>query len=927
MSKKRGLLKQANRAMREGRFGEARELYESGRQLPNPLGRICEQNLRLLDRLGSFGSTTTHDAEQKFHEVPQKKEHAAASPDDSFRVDVIVPVYNAIDHAKKCLEDLRRCSDGFEMRTIVVNDGSEEHVRDWLRDWSVRGSSRTLVEHKTNRGYTRAVNSGIRASGAEFLVLLNSDTRVTPGWLQNCLRCMFSIPDVGLVGPLSNAASWQSIPSIHAQDGSGFAVNPIPAGISLRSLAKVVSALSERSYPEVTFLNGFCLVFRRSVIDSIGLFDEEAFPTGYGEENDFCIRAHDAGFKLAIADDAFVFHAKSKSFGHDKRIELSRLGGEALRKKHGADRISRGLKITEDAVNGLSPLRSRIKAFFGQPRRFKRVLEAPETTDPIIYSPKPAFGERDFNLEPAFSGPAVVLPFDSDVNLTPGFRGKSVAIHLHLHYPDLLDEFLSALANIPVPFDLYVSITEADQKDRVASKAGKLENLDDVVVEVVGNRGRDIAPLVVTFGSQLSGYDLICHVHGKRSPHNLSKRDWRRQLVHGLMGSTGLVASIFNLFADNPSLGMVFPEYHWSLRHQIGWGTNYEICENIAAQLGVPISPLKMQLFPAGSMFWARGNALTPIWRRGFRTEDFPAESGQIDGTPAHAMERLFGEVVVHSGYHLLQIAPEKPHNLRHYFPRKWPYPPVDSKTISSRVSAYSKERKSQVSRIPVFTAITGGYEQPLVHETLDPWIDFILFSDNEMPSFGCWEVRRISQSTGDPLVDARLIKASADKLFPDAELAIWIDGNVLIRNSLASYRQLVQTHPEYPIFGIPHPVRICAYAEAEKVIVAGKASEEAVKRQMNRYQEEGFPTNHGLIETNFLIFNLRHPELASLLNAWRRELIEETRRDQLSINYVLWKNNLSWFPIMDEGRSLRDHQDFAYMGHGRNSGYCLLRY
>lgn len=911
--------------MREGRLEEARELYERGRELPNPLGGICVRNLKLLGQLGSLISKAAPDTERKASDAAPGVGKGAASPDVPFRVDVIVPVYNAIDHVKKCLVDLEGCSDGCEMNTIVVNDGSDAQVGDWLRDWAAQSGSRMVVEHETNLGYTRAVNSGIRASRAEFLVLLNSDTQVTPGWLRNCLRCMCSIPDVGLVGPLSNAASWQSIPLIHAQDGSGFAINDVPAGVSLDSVAKVISALSERSYPEVAFLNGFCLVFKRSVVDAIGLFDEEAFPKGYGEENDLCIRAHDAGFKLAVADDAFVFHAKSRSFGHENRIELSRMGGEALRRKHGADRISQGLKMTENAVNGLASIRSGIEAFFRHPQRFQRILEAPETTDPIVFSPQPSFGEPDFNLEPGFTGPALVFPFHSDVELCPGASNKSIAIHLHLHYPELLDEFLSVLANVPVRFDLYISLTDAAQKDRVASKSGQLDNLNAIVVEVVGNRGRDIAPLVATFGARLSGYDLVCHVHGKKSLHNLSKRDWRRQLVHGLMGSKSLVASIFNLFADNPSIGMVFPEYHWSLRRQIGWGTNYEISERIAAQLGVPISPQKMHLFPAGSMFWARGEALIPIWQRSFRTEDFPPESGQVDGTPAHALERLFGEIVVHAGYDVLQIAPDKPHNLKHYFPRQWPYPPVDAKTIRARVTAYSEKRKSQGARVPVFTAITGGYERPLVHETLDPWADYVLFSDGEMSHSGCWQVRQLSRTTGDPLLDARLVKASADKLFPDADIAMWIDGNVLVRRSLQPYRSLVENNPGHPVFGIPHPVRECPYEEAEKVISAGKAPVEAVRRQMERYREEGFPPNQGLIETNFLIFNLRHPEISRLLEAWRQELIQETQRDQLSLNYVLWKNRLTWYPIMHEGRSLRDHDGFAYMGHGRNSGFSVV--
>ena len=90
----------------------------------------------------------------------------------------------------------------------------------------------------------------------------------------------------------------------------------------------------------------------------------------------------------------------------------------------------------------------------------------------------------------------------------------------------------------------------------------------------------------------------------------------------------------------------------------------------------------------------------------------------------------------------------------------------------------------------------------------------------------------------------------------------------------------------------------------------------------MQRYSKEGFPKNYGLIETNFMIFNMRHPIIHDLLTAWRNELANETHRDQLSINYILWKFNVEWMPLMHEGQSLRDNKDFAYFAHGKNTGY-----
>jgi hypothetical protein len=119
-----------------------------------------------------------------------------------------------------------------------------------------------------------------------------------------------------------------------------FAINPLPDGTSAEDMADLVRRASSRVYPRSTFLNGFCFMIRRAVLNAVGYMDEIAFPRGYGEENDFCMRAQDAGFALAIADDAYVFHAKSKSFGTDQRLVLSQAGDTALKDKYGEDKVN-----------------------------------------------------------------------------------------------------------------------------------------------------------------------------------------------------------------------------------------------------------------------------------------------------------------------------------------------------------------------------------------------------------------------------------------------------------------------------------------------------------------------------------------------------------------------------------------------------------
>lgn len=266
----------------------------------------------------------------------------APSP-SRFDVDIIVPVYNALEDVQACLSSLSQTPNGYTARVLVINDGSDTATTDWLRKKCVKLGTDTvefgLIEHPENRGYTKAVNTGLKTSEAPYVVTLNSDTIVTPFWLDGLIRCMQSDPEIGITGPLSNAASWQNVPELHGADGK-FAINALPEALSPAQMAEIVRNCSRRRFPRSTFVNGFCFMIKRSVLEAIGYMDEGAFPMGYGEENDFCIRAQDAGYSLAFADDTYVFHAKSKSFGSERRVKLSKSGGEALKEKHGADKFS-----------------------------------------------------------------------------------------------------------------------------------------------------------------------------------------------------------------------------------------------------------------------------------------------------------------------------------------------------------------------------------------------------------------------------------------------------------------------------------------------------------------------------------------------------------------------------------------------------------
>jgi GT2 family glycosyltransferase len=162
------------------------------------------------------------------------------------------------------------------------------------------------------------------------------------------LTCIETHHGCGIVGPLSNAASYQSVPSVLGT-ASQTAVNTLPSGFSVDDMDNWCSENArDLQSPSVPFVHGFCMCVKREVFIKIGYFDEVSFPFGYGEENDFCIRASDNGFRLNIAIDAFVFHAKSKSFSDERRrTKLMSAGDTMLRDLHGTERVRRLVESVE----------------------------------------------------------------------------------------------------------------------------------------------------------------------------------------------------------------------------------------------------------------------------------------------------------------------------------------------------------------------------------------------------------------------------------------------------------------------------------------------------------------------------------------------------------------------------------------------------
>ena len=219
---------------------------------------------------------------------------------------VVVPVYNAVDELNHCLESLEATVEpGVEV--ILIDDASPNtSVREMLSAWAHRCLKGWRFErNERNLGFVGTANRGMRLVSGD-VVLLNSDTVTTQGWLQGLQRCLDSDKNIATATPWTNNGEIVSIPAFCAS-------NPIPNDPD--AVAGCIAAAGQVVYPEIPTAVGFCMAISRRAINRVGPFDEVLFGKGYGEENDFSMRVAKVGMRNVLCDDVYVVHLGGCSFG------------------------------------------------------------------------------------------------------------------------------------------------------------------------------------------------------------------------------------------------------------------------------------------------------------------------------------------------------------------------------------------------------------------------------------------------------------------------------------------------------------------------------------------------------------------------------------------------------------------------------------
>ncbi|MDX1016515.1 glycosyltransferase [Sinorhizobium medicae] len=246
---------------------------------------------------------------RKFHYLRRRYLRECSEP-ISAEVVIIVPVFNAPDCVDRCLSSIK-ANTNVAHRLIVIDDGSTDPAIETLLHVSSWPSNVEIVRHSENRGYTQSINEGIGLAGRSDVILLNSDTEVPPRWVQNLVAAANSSEEIGTVTALSDNAGAFSAPVANRP-------NDLPTGAPFDRIARAITQDSRRRYPRVPTGNGFCLYIKRACLDDVGHFDAQKFPRGYGEENDFCLRASARGWAHIIDDATYVRHARSASFGLER---------------------------------------------------------------------------------------------------------------------------------------------------------------------------------------------------------------------------------------------------------------------------------------------------------------------------------------------------------------------------------------------------------------------------------------------------------------------------------------------------------------------------------------------------------------------------------------------------------------------------------
>lgn len=215
------------------------------------------------------------------------------------KTSIILLSYNTYSLTKTCIESIRRFTPPGSYEIIVIDNASTDASLAWLKEQT----NIRLILNDENKGFPAGCNQGmeIAAEGNDIL-LLNSDTIVTPRWLVNLQQALYSSPDVGAVSCVTNRCSNFQRVGVEYNDLEG-----------LIELAEHVNHSNPALWEKRILLIGFCLLIKNAAFRQVGFLDE-VFTPGNCEDDDYCLRLIKAGYTLLLCKDTFIHHYGGASF-------------------------------------------------------------------------------------------------------------------------------------------------------------------------------------------------------------------------------------------------------------------------------------------------------------------------------------------------------------------------------------------------------------------------------------------------------------------------------------------------------------------------------------------------------------------------------------------------------------------------------------
>lgn len=336
------------------------------------------------------------------------------------------------------------------------------------------------------------------------------------------------------------------------------------------------------------------------------------------------------------------------------------------------------LEVFSDYIQGMqlkgNPLFQKIFAycFLHAPTGESRIFSSICFPDPLVWRKGVSLADKLLLIhdkrnmfQHVFEGTGYhdINNYASLPHLLPEALPDRIGIHVHLFNRYIYQEIIAFLKEFPVKFDLLVTITSKkfEGMARNVFRTSLIPMLSNVYIYISENRGRDIAPWLISTKERQADYDLFCHIHAKASEQygpGVGRR-WRTYLYMNLLHPAA-VADIFRLFSNDAQLGCVFPEYYCEISSivlknrtpLIGDYGEEDMINDMLRRMGTSSMVNRSDmLYSAGTMLWYRPEALRPLFDMGFTFQDFPEEPIGVGGTLAHAMERMPSIVANTLGY------------------------------------------------------------------------------------------------------------------------------------------------------------------------------------------------------------------------------------------------------------------------------------